>query len=80
MIFRPKCPESLHAPSAKSLGGPYGNGPYRKASGTPSSQVIDALTEAADKLRGLSDTEPNDWAIQWDVYESAREQDNEKKE
>lgn len=58
--------------SAKSLGGPYGNGPYRKASAAPSREVVDALSEAAEKLRALDDTEPNDWSINWESYHANR--------
>jgi protein phosphatase len=56
------------------IGGPYGNGPYRKADCAPNRQVADALAEVADQLRGLTETESNDWSIQWQVFDEARRQ------
>ena len=58
----------------RSIGGPYGNGPYRKASATASRTVVDALAQVSDKVKTLADTESNDWSIQWDVYHKGREE------
>lgn len=57
----------------KSLGGPYGNGPYRKASAAPSREVVDALDEVAAKLRTLGDIHGIEWTVDWDVYRRERE-------
>jgi hypothetical protein len=39
---------------AESLGGPYGNGPYRQISCEPNRKVVENLGEIVAKLRGLS--------------------------
>ncbi|MCI0492911.1 MAG: protein phosphatase 2C domain-containing protein [Planctomycetes bacterium] len=56
------------------IGGPYGNGPYRKADCAPNRQVVDALAEVADQLRGLTESETNDRSIHWQVFDEARQQ------
>ncbi len=40
-------------PSSVSLGGPYGNGPYRDCQAEPDEKVVASLAELTDKLRAL---------------------------
>jgi len=42
-----------HSSSAVSLGGPYGNGPYRDTSADPNEKIVASLAELAGKLRAL---------------------------
>jgi PPM family protein phosphatase len=41
------------ASASISLGGPYGNGPYRNTVAEPNDKVVASLAEIADKLRGV---------------------------
>ncbi len=43
------------SPAALSLGGPYGNGPYRETDIEPDDKLIASLAELAEKLRNLPD-------------------------
>jgi hypothetical protein len=38
-----------------SLGGPYGNGPYRETAAEPDDKMVASLAEMAEKLRNLPD-------------------------
>lgn len=40
-------------PSPVSLGGPYGNGPYRDTSAEPDETIVASLAQQAEKLRGI---------------------------
>jgi protein phosphatase len=59
-------------PQVRPLGGPYGNGPYRKAECSPNGKVIAALADIADKLRALPEKEPGDWTVDWQPFDNAR--------
>jgi hypothetical protein len=58
---------------AGPLGGPYGNGPYRKAECGPSLTVVSSLAEVARKLRELPEKQPNSWQIEWQIFDASRE-------
>ena len=60
--------------TVRSLGGPYGNGPYRKAECPPNGRVVDALAEIATKLRELPQKEPGDWQVNWEPFDDQRAQ------
>jgi PPM family protein phosphatase len=53
------------------LGGPYGNGPYRKVDCEPTRGVVDALGELADKLRELPNKRPEKWKVEWPSFDAA---------
>ncbi len=59
-------------PQVRPLGGPYGNGPYRKAECSPNGKVIAALADIADKLRALPEKEPGDRAVDWQPFDRER--------
>ena len=50
-------------PSPASLGGPYGNGPYRDTSAEPDEKIVESLAGLVEKLRGIPDGQgpPIDW-------------------
>jgi len=52
------------SPGALSLGGPYGNGPYRETAREPDDKIVASLAELAEKLRSLPDDQgvKIDWA------------------
>jgi protein phosphatase len=56
------------------IGGPYGNGPYRKIECGPTRQVADALAELTAKLRELPEKQPNHWNVDWQNFDAARSQ------
>jgi PPM family protein phosphatase len=59
-------------PQVRPLGGPYGNGPYRKAECSPNGQVVASLADIAAKLRSLPEKEPGDWTVDWQPFDSDR--------
>jgi protein phosphatase len=59
-------------PPIQSIGGPYGNGPYRKAKCAPNSQIVATLAEIAGKLREQSNKNHGNRAPDWDSFEAAR--------
>jgi protein phosphatase len=59
-------------PQVRPLGGPYGNGPYRKADCAPNGKVVASLADIADKLRALPEKEPGEWTIDWQSFDSER--------
>jgi protein phosphatase len=67
-----------NSPSAAvgSLGGPYGNGPYRKADCPPNGPVVESLSGIAAKLRDLPQQEETNWAanLNWKLFDDARAQ------
>jgi PPM family protein phosphatase len=50
---------------ARSIGGPYGNGPYRETPCEPNRKVVDSLAEITSTLHQL--TEGNGLKIDWDA-------------
>jgi hypothetical protein len=63
---------TIRCPPIQSLGGPYGNGPYRKAKCTPNPRVVATLAEIAGKLQEQSNKERNNRTLNWQAFEDAR--------
>lgn len=63
---------SAVCPPIQSIGGPYGNGPYRKAKCAPNSQIVATLTEIAGQLREQSNKNHGNRAPDWEAFEAAR--------
>jgi protein phosphatase len=61
-------------PSISPLGGPYGNGPYRKAECPANSRVVAAFDELAGKLRELPEKETAEWTVNWQPFDDQRSQ------
>jgi protein phosphatase len=59
-------------PQVRPLGGPYGNGPYRKAECSPNSKVVASLADIAEKLRALPEKEPGEWTVDWRPFDNER--------
>jgi protein phosphatase len=59
-------------PPIQSIGGPYGNGPYRKAKCAPNSRVVATLAEIAGKLREQSNKNHGNRAPDWQSFEAAQ--------
>jgi protein phosphatase len=66
-------PASDSAP-ARSLGGPYGNGPHRTMDCPPNARVVASLAEIATQLRAVPESENAAWAadIDWTLFDEAR--------
>lgn len=56
----------------RSIGGPYGNGPYREADCTPNREVVEALSEITRSLRELP--ADNGLSIDWDPLDAEANQ------
>jgi serine/threonine protein phosphatase PrpC len=67
-----KANSNAAGPAIKPLGGPYGNGPYRKSSCPPNGRVVDALQEIAGKLRELPEKQAGEWAVNWQPFDKQR--------
>jgi protein phosphatase len=59
--------------TVKPLGGPYGNGPYRKSNCPPNGRVVESLQEIAGKLRELPDKQPGEWTVDWQPFDAQRD-------
>lgn len=59
-------------PPIQSIGGPYGNGPYRKAECAPNRQVVATFAEIADKLHEQSKKTHGNRAPDWQSFEADR--------
>jgi protein phosphatase len=57
-----------------SIGGPYGNGPYRKIECGPSRNVVDALASLAGRLRMLPEKKSLEWNIDWTKFDATKTQ------
>jgi protein phosphatase len=55
-----------------SLGGPYGNGPYRKTTCPPNGKIVATLAEIATTLRALPEKEPGNWSVDWHPFDLQR--------
>jgi hypothetical protein len=55
-----------------SIGGPYGNGPYRKTECPPNGKVVTTLAEIAATLRELPEKDPGDWSVDWQPFDLQR--------
>jgi protein phosphatase len=59
-------------PSIHSIGGPYGNGPYRKIQCTPNGKVVTSLAEIAQKLRDLPQDDASQANVNWQPFDESR--------
>ncbi|HVT26872.1 MAG TPA: PP2C family serine/threonine-protein phosphatase, partial [Lacipirellulaceae bacterium] len=64
-------PNATSCPPIHSIGGPYGNGPYRKAQCTPNRHVVATLAEIAGKLREQSCKNHGNRALDWKAFEDS---------
>ncbi len=58
-------------PPIGPIGGPYGNGPYRKANCVPGPKVAGTLAEIASRIRDLPE-EDTGRSVDWQVFDAAR--------
>ena len=63
---------SATSSTVRPLGGPYGNGPYRKAECPPNGRVVASLADLAARLRDLPEKEPGDWSVNWQPFDEQR--------
>jgi hypothetical protein len=63
---------TIACPPIQSLGGPYGNGPYRKAKCSPNQRIVATLADIATKLREQSNKERNNRTLNWQPFDEAR--------
>jgi PPM family protein phosphatase len=64
--------QTAACPAIHSIGGPYGNGPYRKAQCTPNGRVVGVLADLAAKLRELPEKDPQENALDWQSFDRSR--------
>jgi protein phosphatase len=69
--LRPRLPGAA-SPSVGSIGGPYGNGPYRKTDCPPNGRVVATLADIAVMLRALPEKQSSDWAVDWRPFDDKR--------
>jgi|RhiMethySRZTD1v2_1073278.scaffolds.fasta_scaffold185017_1 protein phosphatase len=58
-------------PPIGPIGGPYGNGPYRKAQCTPNDKMVSTLADFTAKLRDLPEQEAANGKINWQSFDDA---------
>ncbi len=58
-------------PPIGPIGGPYGNGPYRKAHCAPNGKVVGVLAEIAAKLRDLPDNGAGDRQLDLQAFQAS---------
>jgi len=58
-------------PPIGPIGGPYGNGPYRKAHCTPNGKVVKTLAEIIAKLRDLPNAGAGDRKLDWHAFDES---------
>ncbi len=58
--------------SIQSIGGPYGNGPYRKAKCAPSSRMVATLADIASKLHEQAGKNHGGRSPDWEAFDAAR--------
>jgi protein phosphatase len=61
-------------PPIRPLGGPYGNGPYRKAECSPNGRLLASLEELTTKLRELPEKEAGGRVLDWQSFDDQRSQ------
>lgn len=57
-----------------SIGGPYGNGPYRKIECRPTREVVTALADLAGRLRTLPEKSSVQWDVDWRSFDATTAQ------
>jgi protein phosphatase len=55
--------------SGGSIGGPYGNGPYRRIECGPTRNVAESIAEIAGKLRELPAKNLGNWKVDWASFD-----------
>jgi protein phosphatase len=70
LAFRSNAP--FTCPPIGPIGGPYGNGPYRKAQCPPNGKVVATLADITAKLRDLPNQSSDDHKIDWPSLDAAR--------
>ncbi|HEX3599390.1 MAG TPA: PP2C family serine/threonine-protein phosphatase [Lacipirellulaceae bacterium] len=58
-------------PPIGPIGGPYGNGPYRKANCTPNAKVVTSLADLSTKLRELPEKNASDRKPDWNAFDKS---------
>jgi serine/threonine protein phosphatase PrpC len=58
--------------SARPIGGPYGNGPYRNIICEPNREVAGALADLCTRLRDLPANGQGEPAVRWESFDAAR--------
>jgi PPM family protein phosphatase len=61
-------------PPIGPIGGPYGNGPYRKARCAPNGKVVGVLADITAKLRELPDGGSGDRKVDWPSFDGLRDE------
>ncbi len=59
-------------PPIGPIGGPYGNGPYRKAQCTPNAKTVSILAELATKLHDLPADTADERELNWQAFDEER--------
>jgi serine/threonine protein phosphatase PrpC len=59
-------------PPIGPIGGPYGNGPYRKAQCTPNGKVVATFADITGKLRHLPNKASDDHQVDWSSLDAER--------
>ena len=70
LAFRPSA--KVVCPPIGPIGGPYGNGPYRKAHCKPNGKMLTTLAEFAAKLRDMPNQETSNGSVNWKSFDVAR--------
>ena len=63
---------TANCPPIGPIGGPYGNGPYRKANCAPSAKIVAVLADLTDKIRNLPENGAGDRSLDWQSFDTSR--------
>jgi serine/threonine protein phosphatase PrpC len=63
---------TANCPPIGPIGGPYGNGPYRKANCAPSAKIVTVLAEITDKIRNLPENGAGDRTLDWHAFDRSQ--------
>ncbi len=64
---------AANCPPIGPIGGPYGNGPYRKANCAPSAKIVAVLADITDKIRNLPENGAGDRSLDWQAFDTSRD-------
>lgn len=64
--------ESFNCPPIGPIGGPYGNGPHRKAQCKPNGKVVAMFADITDKLRDLPNKDSSNQKVDWPSFDAGR--------
>lgn len=59
-----------NCPPIGPIGGPYGNGPYRKANSAPGPKMVGTLADLAAKIRELPDDDAGSRSVDWQTFDA----------